>query len=146
MSAPHLLILGEKPRRALAGAMARQWDVTVARDDHDALELLTSEVFDVALLAEEDGGRQVGADFVQAAKRVAPHTELVIVFPERSPHREQPREAFGCLEWPLDVGLAVKTLQGALERRRLLAEIEHLRAELRRAAGINDLASWEWNS
>lgn len=135
MNAPRLLVLGEGTRRILARALGQSWDITVAVDGSVALALLAAEVFDVVVLVAEGSTRQTGADFVQAVKRIAPDTELVIVSHGR-PGSWHPWESlpnvYGCLAWPIDTELAVRTLGGALERRRLRAEVGYLRAELRR--------------
>lgn len=135
MTASRLLILGERTRRLLAGALGHSWDVTVAKDGSVALAMLATEVFDVAVLVVEGGTQQHGAEFVQAVKRIAPDTELIIVSHGR-PGEWSPweclQDVYGCLAWPIDTEMAVRTLGGAAERRRLRAEIDHLRAELRR--------------
>ena len=135
MNAPRLLVLGEKTRRLLAGALGQSWDVTVVSDGCAALALLAAEVFDVAVLGAEGNTQQTAADFVQAVKRIAPETELVILShgrPGAWPPWECLPEVYGVLAWPIDSEVAVRTLGGAAERRRLRAEIDHLRAELRR--------------
>lgn len=141
MNGPRLLALGEKLRRLLAGALGESWEITVAHDGREALALLAAEVFDVALLTDDGGAHQVGADFVRAVKDIAPETELVIVSRARPgpwPPGGCPPNVYGCLTWPLDSELAVRTLRGAVERRRLRAEIDYLRAEIRRGAGIRN--------
>ncbi len=144
MSGPRLLVLGEKPRRILATALGRSWEITVAHDGSEALTLLAAESFDVAFLADEGGAQHIDADFVQAAHQVAPETEIVTVSHLRLGSwlpGECPPDVYGFLTWPLDSELVVRTLRGAVERRRLRAEIEYLRAELRRRVGIRDVAS-----
>jgi DNA-binding NtrC family response regulator len=143
MSAPRLLILGEQLRRILAGALGASWDVTVAHDTCEAMALLAAEVFDVVVLPT-GGVRRAGAELVATVKRDAPGTEVVIVSDARLeslPPGEWQSFVYGCLVRPLDLGLAVRTLRGAVERRTLRAEIDHLRAELRRGAAIRKAAS-----
>jgi len=144
MSAPRLLVLGERLRRLLAGAVGPSWDVTVAHTGTEALALLAYEVFDVAVLPVDRGEWQAGAEFLETVKRDAPGTELVIVSdarPESLPPGEWQSIAYGCLARPFDPGLAVRTLRGAVERRRLRAEIDHLRVEIRRGLAIRKAVS-----
>jgi DNA-binding NtrC family response regulator len=144
MNAPRLLVLGEKLRRLLAGAAGPSWDITVAQTGSEALALLAFEVFDVAVLPVDRGEWQASAEFVETVKRDAPGTELVIVSdarPESLPPGEWQSIAYGCLARPLDPGLVVRTLRGAVERRRLRAEIDHLRVELRGGVGIRNAGS-----
>ena len=99
------LVLGEKTRRLLTGALGQSWDVTVVSDGCAALALLAAEVFDVAVLGAEGNTQQTAADFVQAVKRIAPETELIILShgrPGAWPPWECLPEVYGVLAWPID--------------------------------------------
>jgi hypothetical protein len=116
MDAPQLLVLGDKPRRLLASALGLSWDITVAHNGSEVLALLAVVAFDVAVFAGDDRERQIWAEIVQAAKRIAPETELVIVSHARPgswPPVECLSTVYRWLSWPLDSELAVRTLRGA---------------------------------
>jgi len=137
MTLPHTVLLAEdddSTRALLALEIRRRgFEVTAVPGGRQAVEAMRGRSFDVVvtdLLMQEVDGFQV----LESARRLNPEAQVVVVTGHGSVDsavRAMKAGAFDYITKPVDpeeLGLA---LQKALERKQLLGEVEHLRAQVR---------------